>query len=60
VWLVVLPLPFALGLILASPAPAEAATIVVNSSGEDFVQNGQCTLVEALNNANNNFVMHPD
>jgi len=61
--LAIVPLLLALWLVLTSPATAEAATIVVNSSGEDLdgtPPNGQCTLLEALNNANNNFQRHPD
>ena len=55
-----LPLLLALGLVLAGPAPADAATIVVTSTGAEQTTNGLCTLVEALNNANNNALSHPD
>jgi hypothetical protein len=58
--LAILPLLLAVGLLLASPASADAATIVVNSSGEDLIDNGQCTLVEAILNANDNLLSHPD
>jgi hypothetical protein len=48
----ILPLLLAIGLLLAVPSPAEAATIVVNDVGEEVANNGRCTLREALDNAN--------
>src|SRR3954447_4219310 len=39
---------------LMSAVPAEAVTITVTSAGSDAVNDGKCTLVEALSNANSN------
>src|SRR5688572_1361287 len=51
-WLTALPVVLAVGLLLTSPSSADAATIVVNHSGEELTANGLCTLLEALANAN--------
>jgi hypothetical protein len=51
-WPVVLPLVLAIGLLVVAVAPVDAATITVNSTGEEQTNNGLCTLFEALNNAN--------
>ncbi|HEX5037907.1 MAG TPA: CSLREA domain-containing protein [bacterium] len=39
-------------LALAAVGSASAATITVNSTGDEFTANGQCTLREAIGNAN--------
>jgi hypothetical protein len=54
VWLAGLPLFLAAAFLLVNPAPADAATITVNSPGEDVALNGACTLAEAILNANGN------
>jgi hypothetical protein len=57
-WIV--PLLLSVGLLLASPATVDAATITVNGTGESQAVDQICTLVEALNNANNNALTHGD
>ena len=49
-WLM-LPLLLAVGLLLVVPTSAEAATITVTSTGEEKQDDGLCTLLEALTNA---------
>lgn len=39
---------------------SQAATISVNSLGDNPITNGLCTLREAINNANTNSALHPD
>jgi hypothetical protein len=58
--LAVLPLVLAIGVLLVSPTTVQAATITVKSAGEDLIPNNQCTLLEALNNANNDALTHAD
>src|SRR6185436_15756154 len=53
-----LPLLLAVGLLLGVPIPAQAATIIVNHTGIAQNQDADCTLVEALNNANANMQLH--
>ncbi|MFN8632279.1 MAG: right-handed parallel beta-helix repeat-containing protein [Chloroflexota bacterium] len=59
-WLGAIPALLALGLLLASPVSADAATIVVNDVGEETTNNGRCTLLEAVVNANNGPITHAD
>src|SRR5204863_6812203 len=42
----------------AMPASADAATIIVNHTGNAQNQDADCTLVEALDNANANSQLH--
>src|SRR6185503_20776768 len=57
-WFALLPALLAIGLLLGVPSPADAATIVVNHPGTAQNQDADCTLVEALNNANANQRLH--
>src|SRR4051794_2086312 len=58
--LAVLPLLFAVGLLLVTPLPALAATITVTTTDGGGIVNNACSLVEALDNANQNMVVHTD
>lgn len=56
--LAVLPALLAIAGLVASPSLADAATIIVNHTGTAQNQDADCTLVEAINNANANRVLH--
>jgi CSLREA domain-containing protein len=57
---ILISIAFTSALTLAFGLSARAATITVNSLGDALVTNGQCTLREAIINANNNAASWPD
>ena len=59
-WPALLPILLAAGLLLANPAPADAATITGTGTGDSLANDQICTLIEAIINANHDSIMHGD